>query len=255
MKKRIFIASSVEGLDVAYAAQENLEYNFEVTVWPQGIFKLTRSTLDSLYDSLRKFDAAIFVFTPDDEVIIRDKKESKVRDNVLFELGLFLGGLGRECCFILQPRSANELSLPKDLLGVTPATYDDKREDGNLVAALGPPCNKIRRAIIPHSRKEPPRVSSDATLEDILLSRPFRLFFNPENKRSKKMVFKGGGLITEGNNQNEHSWRVVKDRLELVNLAGKVFSRFYYDKKDKMFKHTNEEDTLSLRGQYIVPEE
>jgi hypothetical protein len=255
MKKRIFIASSVEGLDVAYHVQENLEYNFEVTVWSQGIFELTRSKLESLCNSLRKFDAAIFVFTPDDDVVIRDKKESKVRDNVLFELGLFLGGLGRECCFILQPRSANELSLPTDLLGVTPATYDDKREDGNLGAALGPPCNKIRKAIIPHSRKEPPRVSADATLEDIILSRPFRLFYNPESKRSKKIVFKTGGLITEGNNQNEHSWRVVKDKLELMNLDGKVYSRFYYDKKGKMFKHTDEEDTLSIRGQYIVPEE
>ena len=255
MKERIFIASSAEGLDVAYAAQENLEYNFEVTVWPQGIFALTRSTLESLCDSLNKFDAAIFVLTPDDDIVVRGKTESKVRDNVVFELGLFLGHLGRERCFILQPRSAKELSLPTDLLGVTVATYDDQREDDNLVAALGPPCNRIRRVIIPHSRKEPPKVSSDATLEDIILSRSFRLFYNPAGKRSKRMVFKTGGLIVEGNNQNEHSWRVVDNKLELMNLDGKAFSRFYYDKKDKLFRHTNDDDTLSIRGQYIVPEE
>jgi hypothetical protein len=255
MKKRIFIASSVEGLDVAYAAQENLEYNFEITVWSQGVFELSRSTLDSLIDSLNKFDAAIFIFTPDDEIVIRDKKGTKVRDNVVFELGLFLGHLGKESCFILLPRSAKKLSLPTDLLGVTPATYDDKREDGNLLASLGPPCNKIRRAIIPHSRKEPPIISSDSTLEDIILLRPFRLTFNPVTRRSKKMVFRQGGLIVEGNNKNEHSWRVVDNKLELLNLDGKVFSRFYYDKKDNIFKHTNEEDTLSIRGQYIVPEE
>jgi hypothetical protein len=255
MKERIFIASSVEGLDVAYAAQENLEFNFEITVWPQGIFELSRSVLDSLVDSLTKFDAALFVFTPDDEIIIRGEKETKVRDNVIFELGLFLGRLGRERCFILQPRSVKDLSLPTDILGVTPATYDDKREDGNLLAALGPPCNKIRRAIIPKSRKEPPKLPLDSKIEDIITSRPFRLIFNPTTKRSKKIVFRPGGLIVEGNNKKEHSWRVVSDKLELINLDGNVFSRFSYDKKEKIFKHTNEEDTLSIRDQYIVPEE
>ena len=65
MKKRIFIASSTEGLDVAYAVQENLEYNFEVTVWPQGVFELTKSALESLCDARRQYDAAIFVFTPE----------------------------------------------------------------------------------------------------------------------------------------------------------------------------------------------
>ncbi len=96
--------------------------------------------------------------------------------------------------------------------------------------------------------------SNDSTLEEIILSQPFRLTFNPETKKSKKLAFGPAGLIVEGNNQNEHSWRVIDDKLELMNLQGKVFSRFYYDKKEEMFKHTNEEDTLSIRGQYMVPE-
>ncbi|WP_297807468.1 nucleotide-binding protein [uncultured Methylophaga sp.] len=251
MQKRIFIASSTEGLDVAYAIQENLEYYFEITVWPQGVFEPSKTSIESLFKQTKIFDAAVFVFTPDDEVISRNKSKQSVRDNVIFELGLFIGALGRESCFIVKPRSFSNLDLPTDLLGVTSTDYQGERSDGNLCAALGPSSNKIKRVLIP---REDPVGKLPASLSELLTTRPYRLFFNPETKRSKRVVFSPDGYITEGNNRNEHKWRISNQNLELLQLDGAVHSRFSYDSKDDLFQHTNDQDTLSIRNQFIVPD-
>lgn len=148
MKPKIFVGSSTERLEIAYSIQENLDFDAQTTVWTQGIFKLSRNTLDSLIESLVEFDFAIFVFHPDDITQIRDEKVETVRDNLIFELGLFIGKLGKEKVFFLIPRSVEKLHLPTDLLGTTPGTYDDKREDKNIQASLGPFCHQIRKEII-----------------------------------------------------------------------------------------------------------
>ena len=143
MKPRVFIGSSTEGLSVAYAVQTNLQYACEPTVWSHGVFQLTKPGLSSLIDALSNFDFAVFCITPDDEVNLRGEGRRVVRDNVIFEFGLFLGRLGPDRVFFVVPRDMADLHLPSDLLGVTPATYDAHRKDGNLGAALGPACHAI----------------------------------------------------------------------------------------------------------------
>ena len=144
-KPRIFIASTVESLNVADAVNLNLDHDAEVTVWRHG-FEISSDNISSLLDRARASDFAVFIFTPDDVSIIRQQKKLVVRDNVLFELGLFVGSIGKDRCFIVKPRGA-DLHIPTDLLGLTPADYEASRSDNNLAAAVNAPCTLIRKQV------------------------------------------------------------------------------------------------------------
>lgn len=153
-KPKVFIASSVEGLSVAYHIQTNLAHDCDCTVWPQGVFQLSTSPLDSLTEQLDRSDFAIFVFTPEDEIKMRGNFERTVRDNVLFELGLFCGRLGKLRCFIVSP-DAPEMHIPSDLIGLSPATYSSTRAVDEMAATLGPACHQIRLAMKKLGRLKP----------------------------------------------------------------------------------------------------
>src|SRR5262249_14115576 len=63
---RVFIGSSMEGLNVAKAIQQELEGVCEATVWSQGAFGLMEGTLESLYAQLDSNDFAVLVLSADD---------------------------------------------------------------------------------------------------------------------------------------------------------------------------------------------
>jgi len=145
-KPRLFIASSVESLSIAEAVNVNLDHECEVTIWKNGTFRLSSTTIDDLVDKSSSVDFALFIFTPDDIAIIRSGNEHIVRDNVLFEMGLFIGAIGKNRSFILKPRN-EEMHLPTDLLGTTPADYEANRSDGDLVSATNRACSLIKSEI------------------------------------------------------------------------------------------------------------
>ncbi len=136
-KPSLFIGSSNEGLDVAREVEFHLQDVTEVTIWNEGLFKLGHSYLESLINSLDRFDFAILILTPDDLVTSHDISSQGPRDNVMFELGLFMGRLGRSRTFVLYD-SDKEMKIPSDLSGIHTVTFHGNRADGNPTAALGP---------------------------------------------------------------------------------------------------------------------
>lgn len=146
MKPRIFVGSSSEGREIANALHANLQDVAEVTVWDQDIFRPSEYFLEALLRALESVDFGVFVFSQDDEVVMRGTRSSTVRDNVVFELGLFVGRLGRKRSIFVKPRGV-EMRIPSDLQGVTAAEFEPDRQDKNWRAALGPAARSIREVI------------------------------------------------------------------------------------------------------------
>lgn len=197
MKPALFVGSSSESLDVAYAAQKNLEDVAEVVVWTQGIFELSKFYLESLLEALEDTEFGLFIFGPDDVLRIRGTEMSAARDNVVFELGLFIGRLGRDRSFILMPKGLSDFHLPTDLLGISTATFQPPSRSDRLQAALGPACHDIRGAIRKHTALRNPTIPNTQDM-GLMLS---VLIPEPEQKHllniadGKTKGYKGGGTL------------------------------------------------------------
>ena len=86
----------------------------------------------------------MLVLTPYDVVEPRGERSDSPRDNVLFELGLFMGRLGRFRTFIVADRTTR-LKLPSDLAGFTTADLVERPD--NPRAAVSPACTQITAAM------------------------------------------------------------------------------------------------------------
>jgi hypothetical protein len=153
----VFVGSSAEGLPIAEAIQLNLDRACEVVIWSQGVFGLSGGTLETLVEKAADFDFAVLVVTPDDMTQSRGKLQQSPRDNVLLELGLFIGVLGRKRSFVVYDRSA-DIKLPSDLAGVTHAGYQP-HSSGNLQASVGAACTQIKGAITELGPRERQRLT------------------------------------------------------------------------------------------------
>lgn len=150
VKPIVFIGSSVEMLPVGRAVQTELQYDVQVIIWNQGVFRPGKFTLEALEEQVPQSDFALLIIGTEDVVISRGKKMAAPRDNVILEAGIFIGALGRSRSFILYDRT-KLTKLPTDFLGLTPLTYE---QTGVLQAAVGPPCEAVRKEIRTQGRRE-----------------------------------------------------------------------------------------------------
>ncbi len=143
----LFVGCSTESLNIIREIQIALGHDpIIVKLWTDGIFNAGSFPLESLERELEKVDFAVLVLSPDDIVISRDSATDAPRDNIVFELGFFMGALTRSRTFLLVPRGV-DFKLPTDLVGITPLTYSPEMEPATAAAVAGA-CTELRNLIL-----------------------------------------------------------------------------------------------------------
>jgi predicted nucleotide-binding protein len=140
-KPAIFVGSSSEALKLARAVADELRSYFDVQVWDERLFELGEDTLKGLLRAVQAFDFAVLVIS-DDDTLTSARNPSKAvpstfgrmwaqffppthqfaspRDNVIFELGMFTGAMGRQRAFaVVAPSKRGPPKMPSDLFGNT----------------------------------------------------------------------------------------------------------------------------------------
>ncbi|NEK53550.1 cyclic nucleotide-binding domain-containing protein [Rhizobium leguminosarum] len=145
-KIRVFIISSAESLPVARLVRNAFEHDpFLTTIWTDGVFRVANYTLQDLEAEVDDSDFAVAIAHADDLTESRGKDWPSPRDNVVFELGLFMGKLGRQRAILMEPRE-EKVKLPSDLSGITTVPY--RFESGKDAASLiAPACDRLRQHI------------------------------------------------------------------------------------------------------------
>jgi CRP/FNR family transcriptional regulator, cyclic AMP receptor protein len=143
----LFIGSSVEGLPIAHEIVSGLKHDKVIPrPWSTpGVFSPGGVAVDVLIKEVDSSDFAVFVFGPDDKITSRDVDYMAPRDNVIFELGLFIGRSNRDRAFLIKEHTS-DVKIPSDLLGITPITYVSKPGQ-DLATMISPVCAEIRKAV------------------------------------------------------------------------------------------------------------
>ena len=107
MNRKVFIGSSTESLDRAYAIRDRLckIEGIECVLWKE-VFEPGSLTFEALEDMLLRCCAAVFVATPDDTSVIRGRTIRCPRANVLLEFGLLAGRMGRHNVAVCRDRKS-----------------------------------------------------------------------------------------------------------------------------------------------------
>jgi len=136
-KIRILIAASAGANDIARSVHDAFKDEpFNVVIWTEGLFRGSNYAIDMLESELDQSDIAIAICEPNGK---------GARDSIIFELGFFMGRLGRHRTFLIEPRH-EEIKLPSELAGINTITYR-LAEGQDLTKALAPACHQLRKII------------------------------------------------------------------------------------------------------------
>jgi len=147
-KVNVFAISSVEALSVAETGVLAFEHekNIKFWNWPDNVFGVSSYPLEDLEQHLDTADFAIAIAQDDDLTTSRKERTPSPRDNVIFELGLFMGRLGRRRTILMKPKGV-AIKLPSDLAGVTTIDYPEKLSEDSPDRDMAAAWKKVRAHI------------------------------------------------------------------------------------------------------------
>lgn len=140
IRPRIFIGSSTKGLLVAAKVKQNLESVGDCYLWNnREVWENNLSTFDNLIQMTAFFDFGVFVATEDDLTYTNGRIVVEPRDNVILEMALFTGALGKDKSFLIVQEG---LKLPSDFDGIYQPRFDISNFE-----SISSVCKKIAQEI------------------------------------------------------------------------------------------------------------
>ena len=154
MKPTLFIGSSKVRLPIARALAPVFSDIADVTVWSRAPeFAMGESILSGLIRVGETYDFALLVFGQDDSTFmdgLGGQTLPTVRDNVIFELGLFMGHMGRDRALWLSPKGSKAPHVASDLGGIIHLEFDEP-DTADVVAlsqSLSTICDQVHRQVM-----------------------------------------------------------------------------------------------------------
>jgi len=154
MKPTLFIGSSTARLPVARALAAVFSDIVDVTIWDSAPeFAIGKSILTGLVRVGETYDFALLVFGQDDATFmngVAGQTVATVRDNVIFELGLFMGHMGRDRALWLSPKGSKAPRIASDLGGIIHLEFDEPEMSDveALSRSLSTICEPVHRHVL-----------------------------------------------------------------------------------------------------------
>ncbi len=245
VRPKLFIASASS--TIAKSLVEELlkalpKDKVECVPW-YNTFDPGESTLGTLIEQSAAVDFAAVLLTQDDKSEKKGKRHVVPRDNIVFELGLFIGALGRDPkrCFMLSSIKQDG-ALPSDLAGRTyvPISEDPKQRKKTIQTAA----KKIMQQVVRlrHFNRMTGSSLSFITAEQLM--------------ELEKPRAKGGNLLIE-----QGAIAVVVNSVEPIDLnpqvalivlanmkAGAKYEYFFGGDEGNMVRTANLVQTLAMAG-------
>jgi hypothetical protein len=142
---KIFVASSTEALkDARQVCTWIREADCEPNLWCDS-YGPGEHTVISLKRTAMASDAAIFIFSEDDKISFRGNLLSSPRDNIIFEIGLFIGSFENESIKRAIYCVTGEVKVASDLAGLTCLQLDTKSKAPQCRQKIIQWCNEIKK--------------------------------------------------------------------------------------------------------------